>query len=341
MDNSTWTRSPGAAAAQDVRRHEVRVLSLAGELDITTREMLRRRLSDALAHASAGVDIDVRAVTFMDANTVGVLLNAHQDASRTGRPVRITGAGDQIRAVIRVCGAGILLSDGDLTAAGDVPSPGTATSPSPALPAPADRTPPSAATRARIVRESWEQQRIDAEVRSSRRMLLARLRARVAVDPMALIDSGFLAVADRTTVHQAIVATAATVGAADACDLQLYHRPTRSLRMAHQQGFDTAFLDYFATVDADAPTACATALHHGKPVLIDDITHSPIFAGQATLAVMLAAGTRAVWSYPLYDHAHLPIGVLSFHYHAPRPRSGNPGSVAWAAAYALVATGSR
>jgi hypothetical protein len=229
---------------------------------------------------------------------VGTLLNAQQHAARTGRRLRVTGVSDEVRTVMRTCDPAKLLDGGESAAADDMPSRRTASSfttrgAPPYLPA-STATP----SYADAVREAWEQQRIDGEVRSTRRRLLARLRRRLVVDPLAMLDPGFMAAADRLTLLQAVVATATTVGAAAACDVQLYDRNTQSLKMAYQEGFDTAFLDYFATVDVDCPTACGAALTSGEPVLIGDITQSRIFARQPSLDVMLAAGTRAVQSYP-------------------------------------------
>jgi len=174
------------------------------------------------------------------------------------------------------------------------------------------------------------------EIHANRRALLADLRTKLRTDPQALAADEFLAVADAATVQDAILMSAIVTGAADACDLQTYDPRTDSLYLARQRGFTQAFVDYFATVDATRPSACGIALATREPVIIDDITRSPIFAGQPTLDVVLAAGTRAVQSYPLHDETGQLLGMLSLHYHSTRPREGQPQRVAETAARALA-----
>jgi hypothetical protein len=181
-----------------------------------------------------------------------------------------------------------------------------------------------------------EQAEIDAELRASRRRALQLLRHQAKTDPLAVAGSEFLAVADEAGVLEGILTAAIISARPDACDLQLYHRPTRSLRLVAQRGFTAEFVARFQTVDADVPTACALALATRKPVVVDDLTTSPIFAGRPTLEVMLSAGSRAVQSYPLLDASGDVLGMLSFHYRLPRPRAGNQELIAAGAAVALA-----
>src|SRR5262245_48897947 len=138
---------------------------------------------------------------------------------------------------------------------------------------------------------------IDAEVRESRRRILAGFRDRLRADPDTLHATDFLAVADDAVVHAAIVTVALRAARADACDLQIYDAETGALHLAQYRGFPRTFTEYFAEVDADAPTACGRAMVTGDPVLVDDVGTSPVFAGHRTRDVMLAAGSRAVHSY--------------------------------------------
>jgi len=142
--------------------------------------------------------------------------------------------------------------------------------------------------------------------------------------------------ADRQTLMATVVAAGLTTGLADACDLQLYDSSTGTLRIAAHHGFTQDFLTSFATVDATQPTACASALATRQPVLIDDVTRSPIFVGHPTLDYLRAALTRAVRSYPLLTPHGAVYGVLSLHYHQPAPARGAPDLVAIAAAGALT-----
>lgn len=181
-----------------------------------------------------------------------------------------------------------------------------------------------------------EQAAIDAEMRASRKRALQMLRHRARTDPLAVACSEFLAVADEAGVLEGILTAAVISARPDACDLQLYHRPTRSLRLVAQRGFTAEFVARFQTVAADVPTACATALATREPVVVDDLTTSPIFAGRPTLGVMLSAGSRAVQSYPLLGSGGDVLGMLSFHYRLPRPRVGNQELIAAGAAAALA-----
>lgn len=187
--------------------------------------------------------------------------------------------------------------------------------------------------RARIQAEQ-QQLQIDLEIRATRRRLLTDLRQSLRVAPRASAWQEFLAVADRPLVLDAIlIATCTTT--ADACDLRVYEPDTRSLHLVRQRGLSAEFLHHFATIDTAWPTVCGTALATRRPVIIDDVTRSVIFAGRPTLPVMLAAGTRAVQSYPLLDRTGDVLGVLTFHYPGPPSPSRAPHLVVQDAATAL------
>jgi hypothetical protein len=186
------------------------------------------------------------------------------------------------------------------------------------------------------IRAREHQRLIDAEVQTTRRTLLQALRRRGGIDPVAFLDPDFLAVADRPTVVAAVLDAALTAGAADFCDLQVYDRATGTLAMQAHRGFSDEFVAFFATVAGDQPTACASAFITRHAVLVDDVTRSPIFVGQPTLAPMRAAGTRAVRSYPLVGPDGRVHAVLSLHYRHPTPRRGAPDLVAAGAIRALT-----
>jgi GAF domain len=189
--------------------------------------------------------------------------------------------------------------------------------------------------RERIVAEQ-EQRLIEREVRATRRALVQAWQRRGGSEPPAVLDEDFLAVADQAAVADAIVTAAVTAGAADACDLQMLDPRHKTLEIRAHRGLTEEFLTYFAVVDSGGRSACGTALATGEPILVDDVTRSPIFAGCPSLEVMVAAGSRAVQSYPLLDDSGDLLGMLSFHYRHPAPRRGNPELVAWSAARALA-----
>lgn len=177
-----------------------------------------------------------------------------------------------------------------------------------------------------------EQLLIDSEVGNTRREILADLGHVLRDEPQALAAQDFLTVADEPLILDAILLAATAVGAGG-CDLKLYDPDACSLRLVRHRGLPAAFLDLVA--DAATPSACGTAMTTGQPVIIDDIAISRVFAGQPTLPVMLAAGFRAVQSFPLHGWAGELAGVLSFHYTDPRPLSRAAEQVARAAATAL------
>ena len=101
-------------------------------------------------------------------------------------------------------------------------------------------------------------------------------------------------------------------------DLQAYDSDAGVLRIAAQRGFSAEFLTFFATVDGTGPSACAVVLATGEAVLVD-VSRSPIFVGHTSRDVVLAAGSGAVYSFPLLAPAGEVAGVLSLHTDAVRP----------------------
>jgi GAF domain-containing protein len=109
---------------------------------------------------------------------------------------------------------------------------------------------------------------------------------------------------------------ALSVASADCANIQLIHPDRRGLVLIAQRGFEPPFLDFFAYVD-DSRSACGVALRERRPVVVEDVTRSPIFAQTPGLAVMLGAGIRAVTSTPLIGNTGEILGMLSVHYRRP------------------------
>lgn len=89
------------------------------------------------------------------------------------------------------------------------------------------------------------------------------------------------------------------------------------LAITSQVGFDSTFLDYFASVDSHTDTACGAAMAARDRVIVEDVTSSPYFGGGA-LPVMLNAGIRSLQSTPLFDRSGEFVGMLSTHYRSVR-----------------------
>lgn len=120
---------------------------------------------------------------------------------------------------------------------------------------------------------------------------------------------------------EAAVAEAIGVSGADAGNAQLVDPATGALRIVAQQGFDRPFLDFFEIVH-DEESACGTALVAGKPVWVEEVARSPIFAGTPALDAMLEAGSRAVASVPVQAHDGSVIAMISVHRRQPAAWTG-------------------
>jgi PAS domain S-box-containing protein len=108
---------------------------------------------------------------------------------------------------------------------------------------------------------------------------------------------------------------------ADFGNIQLYDSHTAKLRIAAQRGFDKAFLDQFAEVDASEGSACGRALATRRQFVAEDIETEPDL--QPSLEQARAAGYRAVQSTPLITHGDKLVGMLSTHFREPHAFSAH------------------
>jgi nitrate/nitrite-specific signal transduction histidine kinase len=109
----------------------------------------------------------------------------------------------------------------------------------------------------------------------------------------------------------ALEVTAADMGSIQLCD------EAGVLAIAAHLGFEQPFLEFFDRVGVHTDGAFGAALASRRRVIVEDVTASPIFAGSASLQVMLTAGVRAVESTPLFDRSGRFLGMFSTHYQAP------------------------
>ncbi|MFF5637058.1 STAS domain-containing protein [Streptomyces sp. NPDC012825] len=89
------------ATAADV--DGVRVVTLAGEIDHTTGDILRRALAlpdTPRPHVVA----DMRQVTFMDSSGINILITAHQDLVENGGRLRLAGTTPPVTRTIGLVG---------------------------------------------------------------------------------------------------------------------------------------------------------------------------------------------------------------------------------------------
>lgn len=118
-----------------------------------------------------------------------------------------------------------------------------------------------------------------------------------------------------------IIEAAIEITYADKGDIQLVDG-RGELNIVEARGFDRPFLDFFNSVN-ESQAACGTAMARCERIIVEDVTKSPIFVGQPSLEVLLAAGVRAVQSTPLISRSGLILGVFSTHYqvsHRPEER---------------------
>jgi anti-anti-sigma factor len=80
-------------------------LTLTGEADLATVEPLRAAITRAVqTEQVAGVLIDLHAVSFLDATTIGVLVEGRRLADEAGIGYRVVNPGGIVRYVLEVAG---------------------------------------------------------------------------------------------------------------------------------------------------------------------------------------------------------------------------------------------
>jgi PAS domain S-box-containing protein len=116
---------------------------------------------------------------------------------------------------------------------------------------------------------------------------------------------------------EAILDAAIFITAADKGNLQLVDAQSGNLTIVAQRGFGRLFLEFFACVHDESAAACGAALREAHRVVVHDVTTSELFAGQASVAVLLGEGVRAVQSTPLISSTGRVFGMISTHFERP------------------------
>ena len=80
------------------------VLWLAGELDISHTDSLRRVAAAALEQAAGEVTIDLSGLQFLDSTGIGTLVDVYRLAHTAGVPIRLRGASERIRRLFQITG---------------------------------------------------------------------------------------------------------------------------------------------------------------------------------------------------------------------------------------------
>jgi GAF domain-containing protein len=131
-----------------------------------------------------------------------------------------------------------------------------------------------------------------------------------------LLANGFNNGRDLRALLEQVLDTAIAVTHADFGNIQLLDPSTGDLRIFVQRGFSQEFLTFFNQVH-EGQAACGEALRTLARVLVEDVTHSPVFQDKRTLEVMLAADVRAVQATPLKSTSGELLGMLSTHFRRP------------------------
>ena len=114
-----------------------------------------------------------------------------------------------------------------------------------------------------------------------------------------------------------ILDAAIAISGADFGNIQLIDPKTSTLRIVAHRGYPQWWLDFWNNASANDGT-CGRALARGERVIVEDVEHSPIFAGTPALEIQLKAGVRAVQATPIVTAEGKPLGMFSTHYKTPR-----------------------
>ncbi|MFJ9543230.1 anti-sigma factor antagonist [Streptomyces sp. NPDC101225] len=88
------------------------VVTVSGELDLDSDELLQKTLSDALDRATGGLELDLAGVDFCDCSALRVLLRVHQHARATSKSLVLRASSPPVRRLLALSGALPLFEDG-------------------------------------------------------------------------------------------------------------------------------------------------------------------------------------------------------------------------------------
>lgn len=86
------------------------VVSLTGELDISTSPELSQALESAQSDPTRAVVVDLAGLQFIDSTGLRVLLGAKRDADRAGAELRVRNPRTEVRRLLEIAGVLELLS---------------------------------------------------------------------------------------------------------------------------------------------------------------------------------------------------------------------------------------
>lgn len=89
-----------------ISRHDlasgVAVLHLAGRLNMVSTGALREAVHDVVEGGTARIAVDLSGVDFVDSSGLGALVSGLKTTRQAGGDLRIAGANEQVRLVLRL-----------------------------------------------------------------------------------------------------------------------------------------------------------------------------------------------------------------------------------------------
>jgi len=109
---------PGADLRVFIVHHDGKtLLEIGGELDLATVDGLAERLELIVEEGIGDVVVDMSMVTFCDALTLRVLMDAFQRLAAAGRALQVTAASHGVTRLLEAAGVSWLTDERDLPAA--------------------------------------------------------------------------------------------------------------------------------------------------------------------------------------------------------------------------------
>lgn len=84
-------------------------VTITGEIDLATRDTMRRALTAALGHGPVHLKADLSAVTFIDCSSIGVLLGVACQARQAGGSLTLRAPSGAVRMLTETLGLSDIL----------------------------------------------------------------------------------------------------------------------------------------------------------------------------------------------------------------------------------------
>ncbi|WP_327270773.1 STAS domain-containing protein (plasmid) [Streptomyces sp. NBC_01218] len=110
MSESSDIAVSGRLTAHETRTDTTSVITLVGEIDDDTGDLLRQALAAPREAGLHHIVADLGEVTFMDSTGINIFLTAHQSAHADGGWLRLAGAGVGVVRMLRIVGVDSVIS---------------------------------------------------------------------------------------------------------------------------------------------------------------------------------------------------------------------------------------